>query len=71
MTTRRSVADRLKRLKSDAVKSQTTLNMAEIMLRGLAQSEENLLHGRSALPDPHLRLPWSATCGASAMSFGL
>ena len=40
MTTRRAVAERLKRLKSDAVKSQTTLNMAEIMLRGLADSEE-------------------------------
>ena len=40
MGTRRSVADRLISLKPASVRSQTTLNMAEIMLRGLEESED-------------------------------
>ena len=40
MGARRSVADRLMRLQSASVRSQTTLNMAEIMLRGLGESDD-------------------------------
>ena len=40
MGTRRSVADRLISLKPASVRSQTTLNMYEVMLRGLEESED-------------------------------